>query len=73
MSSAYVQTCRQLGHVAAFRSLCEWWTQASQEARYGLYGSALKGDKEAPPLDVLRLAVTVAEIEHGEFEQAEVR
>jgi len=63
-----------MGAVAAFRELCEWWTQASQDARYELYGLAIQGKAEVP-LETLRLAVTVAEIEHGEVEygQTEVR
>lgn len=66
---SYVQACRRVGPVAAFRELCEWWTQAPQEARYELYGRAIQGQAEVP-FEVLRVAVSVAEIEHGEVEQA---
>lgn len=48
--------------------IARWWNSATQAARYQLYGAAIRGAKEAPPLDQLRLAVILAETEAGEVE-----
>jgi len=44
--------------------LAQWWTQASQEARFEALKKAIHG--EGPPLQTLRLAIIVAEVEAGE-------
>lgn len=68
MRNAYVQASRCVGHVESFRRLCEWWTQAPQNERFHCLRRSIHGDPQAPPLKVLNLAITVAEIEHGEVE-----
>lgn len=45
-------------------SLARWWTSAPQEARFGLWQTALQENR--PPLEALRLAVILAESEAGE-------
>jgi hypothetical protein len=45
-------------------SLARWWTSAPQEARFGLWQTAVKENR--PPLEALRLAVILAETEAGE-------
>lgn len=47
--------------------LAQWWTQASQEARYALLEKAAKENK--PPLAQVRLAAYLAEAEAGEVDQ----
>lgn len=59
--------------MASFERLCQWWTQAPQAERFELLRKSIHGDREAPPLKVLHVAITVSEIEHGEVEQTEVR
>jgi hypothetical protein len=44
--------------------LARWWTSASQEARFGLLRKAVQ--ENTPPLQTLRLAIILAEIEAGE-------
>jgi hypothetical protein len=53
----------------ALERLARWWTEASNEARFGLYAKALHGEEEAPPLDALRVAIYLAETEAGEVQQ----
>jgi hypothetical protein len=56
------------GNVAtAVDELARWWTAATQEARFALLRSTIKGEKEAPQLEVLKLAIIIAEIEAGEI------
>jgi hypothetical protein len=52
--------------VGALETLARWWTSATQEARYALYARAIQGDREAPRLETLRLAIYLAETEAGE-------
>lgn len=73
MGAQHVSFSRSVGFVASFRRLVEWWTQASQEERYTLYRAAIHGDKEAPPLKILRQAINVAEIAHGEVEYGQTK
>lgn len=46
--------------------VARYWTSASQEARYALLERAIKGDPAAPPLEVVRFAAILAEVEAGE-------
>lgn len=44
--------------------LARWWTSATQEARFALLKSSIQAG--SPPLDKLRYAIILAEIEAGE-------
>lgn len=46
--------------------VARYWTSASNEARFALLERAIKGDAAAPPLEVVRLAAILAEVEAGE-------
>lgn len=50
----------------ALDQLARWWTAATQEARFELYTKAIKGDREAPTLRTLQIAIYLAEAEGGE-------
>lgn len=55
--------------MARHRRLVRWWCAASQAERFRLYAAAAQGFSEAPPLEELRLAAFVAELEAGEIEE----
>lgn len=47
--------------------LARWWTQATQEARFGLIRQATQEGR--PSWQTLRVAILLAEIEAGEIDQ----
>lgn len=49
------------------RELAEWWTQASQEARFQILRAAIQ--ENTPPLKTLHLAIIAAETEAGEVSE----
>jgi hypothetical protein len=64
----------QLGNVRAVRvspieRIARWWTSASNEERFRLLQAACQGEKDAPPLRTLQLAIYLAEVEAGEVAQ----
>lgn len=44
--------------------LARWWTSASEKARYEVLKTSI--NENSPPLETLRLAIILAEIEAGE-------
>lgn len=66
MRSGHVSTGRRLGSV---EELARWWNAATQEARFALYEKSIKGDQDAPPLQALRIAIYLAEVEAGEVSE----
>ena len=48
----------------AVDELARWYSQASQEARFAVWETAIK--ENSPPLARLRLAAILAEIESGQ-------
>jgi hypothetical protein len=55
--------------VAVVEQLARWWTSASQEARFELYKAAIEGDRQAPRLRTLQIAIYLAESEAGEVRE----
>ncbi len=55
----------RVGHRVA--ELASWWTQATQEARFRLLEKACK--ENSPPLETLKLAIILSELEAGEVDQ----
>jgi hypothetical protein len=51
---------------AAVERLARWWTEASQGARFELLRRSIQGDREAPNLEALQIAIYLAEVEAGE-------
>jgi hypothetical protein len=49
--------------------LARWWTSASQAERFETLRRAIKGDKDAPTLKEVQIAIYLAEIEAGEADQ----
>lgn len=49
--------------------IAQWWSSATQEARYALLERAFRGEAQAPPLEEVRLAALLAEAEAGEISQ----
>lgn len=54
----------RLARDAEVERLARWWTQASEEARYEALRASING--EAPPLEALRIAIYLAEVEAGQ-------
>lgn len=50
----------------ALTRIAQWWTQATNEARFQALQKAIHGDPQAPPLQTLQLAIILAEVEAGE-------
>lgn len=65
MRNTYERSCRSVGNVASLERLCQWWTQAPQNERFQLVKRSIEGDKDAPPLRVVQLAIYLAEVELG--------
>jgi hypothetical protein len=53
----------------ALERLARWWTSATQEERFALLRATLAGEKEAPRLGTLKLAIYLAEVEAGEVSE----
>jgi len=53
--------------LARLDALAQWWTQATQEARFELWRKATQ--ENSPPLAELRLAVILAETEAGQVSE----
>lgn len=63
----HASTRRSLGPLArSVDRLAQWWTQAPQEERFNLIRASVNGDREAPPLKTLQIAIYLAEAESGE-------
>lgn len=57
---------RSVGAVAHVERLAKWWANATQAERFRIFGRAIAGDKEVPPLETLQLACYLAEVANGE-------
>lgn len=61
------------GHVparrAALERLARWWSSATQESRFALLERTIQGDREAPQLKDLQIAIYLAEVESGEVRE----
>lgn len=72
MGATDVGLGQRLGNGGSVERLAQWWTQAAQEARFGLLQRVLgqktpeKGD---PSLFELKIAIYLAESEAGEIDQ----
>lgn len=55
-------------HVPDVATVARYWTSATQEARLQLLEAAIRGEAKVP-LEVVRLAAIIAEIEAGEIDQ----
>jgi hypothetical protein len=55
--------------VPSVERLARWWTSANQEARFALLRAAIHGEKEAPSVGQLQVAIYLAEAEAGEVDQ----
>lgn len=59
-----------LRHVpASIERIARWWTSASQAERFEVLRKSINGDREAPTLKALQIAIYLSEVEAGEVAQ----
>jgi hypothetical protein len=56
-------------YVSPVERIARWWTSASNEERFALLRASCQGEKDAPPLRTVQLAIYLAEVEAGEVAQ----